>query len=148
MEKFSIRLKKALSLRDMSQTELCALTDIPKSAISQYLSGSFKPKQTRTYILAKALNVNPAWLMGYDVPIASENSFSNTNQLSISNKYNLLNTLGQQKTNDYIDDLLKLPEYTKDIEKKVSLSDIGNQAAEGGEEEFHRQRKKKPHTTL
>ena len=34
--------------------------------MSQYLSGTFKPKQQRTYLIAKALNVNEAWLMGYD----------------------------------------------------------------------------------
>lgn len=69
MEEFNVRLKKAMILRDISQTELCSLTDIPKSAISQYLSGNFKPKQTRTYILSEALHVSPAWLMGYDVPV-------------------------------------------------------------------------------
>ena len=34
--------------------------------MSQYCSGAFIPKQKRTYLLAKALNINEAWLMGYD----------------------------------------------------------------------------------
>lgn len=69
MERFSNRLKDAMELRNITQTELCRLTNIPKSAMSQYISGNFKPKQARTYSLSDALGVNPAWLMGYDVPI-------------------------------------------------------------------------------
>ena len=49
--------------------ELCEKTGIPKSAMSQYRSGSFKPKADRIYLLSKALNVSEAWLMGYDVPM-------------------------------------------------------------------------------
>ena len=47
--------------------ELVEVTGISKSAISQYLSGAFVPKQKNTYKLADALNVDPAWLMGREV---------------------------------------------------------------------------------
>lgn len=75
-EKCSARLAKALAIRGMKQSELCEKTRIPKSAISQYLSGLFEPKQDRLYIIAQALNVDPVWLMGFDVPMekANENS--------------------------------------------------------------------------
>lgn len=69
VEPCSIRLRKALSIRNMRQADLCEKTKIPKSAISHYLSGSFVPKQDRAYIIAQALNVNPAWLMGFDAPM-------------------------------------------------------------------------------
>lgn len=72
VEPCSIRLKKALSLRNMRQSDLCEKTNIPKSAISHYLRGSFVPKQDRAYIIAKALDVNPAWLMGFDAPMEIE----------------------------------------------------------------------------
>lgn len=67
MAEFFDRLKRAMDMRGVTQSELCEITGIPKSAMSQYMSGSFKPKQKRTYLLAKALKVNEAWLMGYDV---------------------------------------------------------------------------------
>ena len=54
MTVFSKRLKEAMQIRGINQTELCSLTGIPKSAMSQYLSGTFKPKQQRTYLIAKA----------------------------------------------------------------------------------------------
>ncbi len=66
MAEFYQQLKKAMNIRNISQTELCEKTGIPKSAMSQYISGSFKPKQKRTFLIANALNVNEAWLMGYD----------------------------------------------------------------------------------
>lgn len=119
-EKFNIRLKQAMDLRLMTQSELCSITGIPKSAMSQYISGNFKPKQKRTYLLAKALNVNEAWLMGFnDVSMERNNTQDEINDQNISSidmhlsKYNQLNTLGQKKTDEYIDDLLENPKYTK-----------------------------------
>ena len=66
------RIRKALSIRGMKQAELCQITKIPKSAISQYISGAFEPKQDRIYLIAKTLNVSEAWLMGFDVPMERE----------------------------------------------------------------------------
>ena len=65
----SNRIKTALLIRGMKQSELCQITQIPKSAISQYISGAFEPKQDRIYLISKALNVSEAWLIGYDVPM-------------------------------------------------------------------------------
>ena len=39
-----------------------------RSDISQYIAGKAIPKQNKLYILARALNVSEAWLMGFDVP--------------------------------------------------------------------------------
>ena len=68
-ETISIRIKKALKIKGMKQAELCKLANIPKSSLSQYLNGDFEPKQDRIYLIAKALNVSEAWLMGFDVPM-------------------------------------------------------------------------------
>lgn len=69
METCAARISKALELRGMRQVDLVEKTGIPKSAISQYCSGSFKPKQKRLFLIAEALNVDEAWLMGLDVPM-------------------------------------------------------------------------------
>jgi transcriptional regulator with XRE-family HTH domain len=68
-EKCATRIAKALSIRGMRQADLVEKTKIPKSAISQYVSGAFEPKQDRVFLIAQALNVDPVWLMGYDVPM-------------------------------------------------------------------------------
>ena len=65
--KFSDRLNEAMKRYNISATELCNRTGIPKSAMSQYRSGAFEPKADRLSLLAKALNVSEAWLMGYDI---------------------------------------------------------------------------------
>lgn len=74
--KCSVRLAQALRLRGMKQADLCNKTGIPKSAMSQYISGAFEPKQDRLALIAQALDVDPAWLMGYDVPMERENKNS------------------------------------------------------------------------
>lgn len=66
------RIKTALIIRGMKQSDLCHLTNIPKSALSQYLSGAYEPKQDRIYLISKALNVQETWLMGLDVPMEKE----------------------------------------------------------------------------
>ena len=72
VEKCALRIRKGLSIRGMRQYELCEKTGIPKSAISQYISGAFEPKQDRVFLIAQALNVDPVWLMGYDVPMEAK----------------------------------------------------------------------------
>lgn len=63
------RIKYALRIKGLKQSDLCRLTKIPKSALSQYISGAYEPKQDRIYLISKALNVSEAWLMGLDVPM-------------------------------------------------------------------------------
>ena len=57
---------------NISQTELAKRTGIGKSSISTYLAGSYEPKQKNIYRMAQVLNVNEAWLMGYDAPMKSD----------------------------------------------------------------------------
>lgn len=63
---FANRLKKALNMRKMKPAELAEKTKIDKSLISNYLSGNYKAKQDKLTTIAKVLDVNPVWLMGYD----------------------------------------------------------------------------------
>lgn len=68
-EDFSSRLKIAMNIRNIKASELSEKAHIPKSAISQYLSGLYEAKQKTIFKLATALNVSEAWLMGLDVPM-------------------------------------------------------------------------------
>lgn len=104
---FATRLKQILSIRNIKQIELSRITGIPKSAISQYLKGSFEPKQDRLEILAHFLNVCEAWLMGYDVPMQNNNSptdFASDNLLLVSSESPPINT--ETYSNGYIDNIL------------------------------------------
>ncbi len=61
------RLRQALAYMNMKPIDLSKKTGIPKSSISQYMSGHVKPNSERVYLISKALNVSEAWLMGFDV---------------------------------------------------------------------------------
>lgn len=65
MGSFAERLHRAMAMADIKPVDLCTITGIGKSSISQYLSGEYKPKQKNIYLIATALNVSPAYLMGF-----------------------------------------------------------------------------------
>ena len=109
-DSISSRLKKAMNIRNMKQAELCKLTGIGKSSISQYISGDYEPKQGNIYLLAQALDVNEAWLMGYDVKMDKEikpTSIS-LNERNLLKKYNFLDEKGKHAVN-----VLLEMEYTR-----------------------------------
>lgn len=68
-ESFSKRLKEAMKIRNINQSELSQKSGISKSSLSEYLKGKYEAKQTGLFNLAKALDVNEVWLMGEDVPM-------------------------------------------------------------------------------
>ena len=83
MDTIASRPRAALEMRGMKQAELVELTGIGKSSISTYLRGSYIPKQKNIYKMAKALNVNEAWLMGEDVDPTRQNAYSEPSDSSL-----------------------------------------------------------------
>lgn len=63
------RLKELLNNSGDTQNEMARKTGLTKSAISNYINGTREPRQEALLLLSKAYNVNPAWLMGLDVPM-------------------------------------------------------------------------------
>lgn len=70
----SDRLKEALTLRKIKQSELARITGIDKSSISLYINGRYSPKGDKLYKLASALGVSPAWLSGFNAPMVEMNN--------------------------------------------------------------------------
>ena len=69
LDNFSTRFRYALERSGLKQRELCERTGINRSSISTYWRGTSIPKQEYLEKIAQVLDVNPAWLMGYDVPM-------------------------------------------------------------------------------
>ena len=76
----SNRLRELMNIRNLKQVDilnklqpLCGIYGVKfnKSDLSQYVSGKTEPNQDKLFILSKALNVDVAWLMGFDVPVIS-----------------------------------------------------------------------------
>lgn len=64
------RLQHALYIREKKAADLSKDLNIPKSAISQYLSGKSQNMDSRRlYAICQYLDVSEAWLMGFDVPM-------------------------------------------------------------------------------
>lgn len=93
--KFKRRFEKALQQSGMTAAELSKKTGISEATLSQYRSGYSQPKKERGELLASALHVDPAWLMGYDTPVQPEfNDFVKALQS--------LNSHDQMKVMDFI----------------------------------------------
>lgn len=62
------RLKELLNDCGDTQNEMARKTGLTKSAISNYINGTREPRQDAILKISSTYNVNPAWLMGLDVP--------------------------------------------------------------------------------
>nr|DAK09798.1 MAG TPA: bifunctional HTH-domain containing protein/aminotransferase [Caudoviricetes sp.] len=103
----STRLKLIMKMRNLKQIDIldrCKNNPydikISKSDLSQYVSGKVLPRQDKLSILAYALDVSEAWLMGYDVPmeVTSDNTdFDIIKQDLISNIMLMFNSFDADK---------------------------------------------------
>lgn len=115
-ENTSIRLKQIMDNRNLKQVDIldmtkpyCVKYDVKmnKSDISQYVSGKVEPNQEKLFILAKALGVNEAWLMGFDVPMKKELSSSEAEgDIELIEKFSLLSERDKQLVMNMIDSML------------------------------------------
>lgn len=100
MDNFNNRLKQAMEYRNVKPAELSKLTNIGKSSISQWLSGKYSAKQDKIFVIAKALNVNPSWLIGANVPLSNETLpdkiFNLSSKLDEKRQNNVYNYAEQQ----------------------------------------------------
>ena len=107
-ENTATRLKQIMSDTGLRQVDILAKTmpyckkydvKMNKSDLSQYCSGKTEPNQDKLFVLSLALNVNEAWLMGYDVPMERNN-------------YEDQNLLKRDAILQEIEHILKLEKYT------------------------------------
>ena len=98
MKKFttSQRLKQLMNERNIKQVDILIKAEpfckkygvkLNKNDLSQYVNGKVEPGQQKLSILGLALNVNEAWLMGYDVPQIRDITFGNETVEELSAKY-------------------------------------------------------------
>lgn len=111
------RISKALSIRGIKQSELCALAKIPKSSLSLYLSGAYEPKQDRIYDMAQVLDVDPVWLMGFDVPMEKQQSSPDKQELTEGEK--LVLELFRKIPEDRQPEALELLQVALKMQKKL-----------------------------
>lgn len=128
VENTSKRLHKLMDMRHLRQIDILNLTKpyceayevkMNKSDLSQYVSGKVEPNQHKLAVLSMALNVNEAWLMGYDVPMERTNNNATLHANMAKDTYfqklyiywEKLSEVGKDKLIEYAVDLSKI--YTK-----------------------------------
>ena len=81
---FADRLNEAIIYRGIKPAEIVRISEklfasgkinkaLTKPLLSNYLKGSYEAKQDNVYALSLILNVDEAWLMGYDVSMHTQN---------------------------------------------------------------------------
>lgn len=109
------RIRAALEVRGMKQADLVEKTKIGKSSISTYLSGAYEPKQKNIYRIASALNVDEAWLMGFDVQMDRKNTSIETNK---GVKIPVLGTVPAGIPIEAVEDIIDYEEITVEMAKE------------------------------
>lgn len=126
------RIKQGLEIREITQTQLAARANIDKGQLSSYISGKYKPRQNNIDALAAALNVNEAWLMGFDVPMERVSNNVETYQ-SVSKSAECkeileiceqLSTHNQRKVLTYSKNLLSTQQMEEDLLAAHARTDI------------------------
>lgn len=94
--KFKNRLVEALDSKGITKAELARRTGIGRNSITDYTKGKYEAKQDNIYLIAKALDVNEAWLMGYDT--SPERIKLKSKEKKIVKIFTQLNTKNQNDT--------------------------------------------------
>ena len=84
------RLNEALKLRGMSAAELSKKSGLAKSSVSRYLTGENVPRSIAIGKMATALNVSPAWILGYNLTIDGKEIEIDMDKLTDGNKEKLI----------------------------------------------------------
>lgn len=109
------RLQLAINNANMSAQELANRSGVAKASISQYVNGSHKPSNISSGKIAPILDVNPLWLMGFDVPMKGA-----TTATVPSHKGVVINVLGRVAAGipiEAITDIIDTEEISQDLAK-------------------------------
>lgn len=119
-EDFRLRLQFAMDHAGIKAIDLARKTGISEATISQYRSGYSKPKDQRLVLIANALNVDPAWLMGLNVSMASApkaDPILSDRDAALLEKYHALNSAGKDKLDERVEELIRM-DYTVEADAK------------------------------
>ena len=80
-----------MNVRQMTASELASKSGLAKSSVSRYLSGENVPRSIAIGKMANALNVSPAWILGYNLTMEGEEIVNvDVDKLTEENKTRLL----------------------------------------------------------
>lgn len=123
------RMQLALSNANMKPQELADRSGIGKASISQYVNGSHAPGNVSAEKIGKLLNINPLWLMGFDVPMERTASTKESSP-KIMQYYDQLNDIGKHEATKRVMELTEVPRYLKEDTTYVNAAHAIDGASE------------------
>ena len=102
------RLLELMSSLNITQQDIADRTGIDKSSISLYVNGKREPRQDKVGIISEAYGLDPAWLMGYDVPMMRETTAAKAKRhADLITKFSRLSEKDQTIILNMIDSMLE-----------------------------------------
>lgn len=143
------RLRLALSNKNMKPQDLSDKSGVNKSSVSQYINGSHKPSNISAGKMSTVLDVDPLWLMGFDVPMQKSaqisdedigNAFANYNLFEIIDNISALSPqeknhftnylqlleINRKKADDYVKQLLSIQQMENSLQVQAAHNDFAN----------------------
>ena len=74
------RLQMALDRNNMSKADLARKLQVKRGTVTNWCKGRYSPNDERAEQIATILNVNTAWLKGYNSPISRDNQYDRRGQ--------------------------------------------------------------------
>lgn len=134
-EIFSKRLKELMIDNNETTYSIGEMLNLSAATISRYTDGKMAPKITTIYSMSTYFNVNPVWLMGYDVEknLKGQNAILNLSEKEkmLLENYNKLNDLGKKEATKRVEELTYIDKYknTKvtELSKKQAWEEEGKE---------------------
>jgi transcriptional regulator with XRE-family HTH domain len=111
----SKRLKEAMGKRNIRAKDISKATGLSPSVLSHYLAGDFAPQHGNLTTMARFLNVNPAWLIGFDAPM---DAVGIQDPLPIESKAKIVHYVDHEMNKEQLDKTLRFIEEFILDEKK------------------------------
>lgn len=115
-EKFGNRLTQLMEEYNETTYSMAERFSLSSPTISRYMSGQMAAKVTTIQLMASYFQVNPIWLMGFDVPKHEKESITSTpipdHKSAIMTYYNQLNAIGKETAAEHVRLLTLDKKYT------------------------------------
>lgn len=111
---FSKRLASAMNEAGMTAAELSQKTGISPGAISSYIKGRYEPKQNNIFLIARALGVPEAYLLGLKEPVDTVPPWA-------SKRHKVLYDRIRNATDEQLEKMEKIWELIEEEEEKYDL---------------------------
>lgn len=105
-EEIAKRFRMAMENAGITSAELSRRSGVNKASISHYQNGSHCPHNDNAYKIAQVLDVNPVWLMGFNVPMKKETEWK-------KNDASLIARITKSEHLPIFEKFLELPEEDK-----------------------------------